>query len=79
MESTGVYWRPVYHVLEGSFELLLVNAQPVKRLRGRKTDVAPLVMCICSPCPVWPKAVMFCRLAGDGAAGVSSGPGPGAA
>jgi transposase len=39
MESTGVYWRPVYQLLEGGFELLLVNAQHVKRLPGRKTDV----------------------------------------
>jgi transposase len=39
MESTGVYWRPVYHVLEGAFELLLVNALHVKRVPGRKTDV----------------------------------------
>jgi transposase len=39
MESTGVYWRPVYHVLEGTAELLLVNALHVKRVPGRKTDV----------------------------------------
>jgi len=39
MESTGVYWRPVYHILEGSFELLLVNAQHVKMVPGRKTDI----------------------------------------
>lgn len=39
MESTGVYWRPVYNVLEASFELLLVNAQHVKQVPGRKTDV----------------------------------------
>jgi transposase len=39
MESTGVYWRPVYAVLEGSFELLLVNARHVKNVPGRKTDV----------------------------------------
>ncbi|MBI2526326.1 MAG: IS110 family transposase [Candidatus Rokubacteria bacterium] len=39
MESTGVYWRPVYHILEGSIELLLVNAQHVKAVPGRKTDV----------------------------------------
>jgi hypothetical protein len=32
MESTGVYWRPGYAILEGSFELLLVNAQHVKRV-----------------------------------------------
>jgi transposase len=34
-----VYWRPVYHILEGSFEVLLVNAQHVKAVPGRKTDV----------------------------------------
>lgn len=39
MESTGVYWRPVYAVLEGSFELLLVNARHIKAVPGRKTDV----------------------------------------
>jgi len=39
MESTGVYWKPVYHILEGSFTLLLVNAQHVKQVPGRKTDV----------------------------------------
>lgn len=39
MESTGVYWKPVYHVLEGQFELVLVNAQHIKQVPGRKTDV----------------------------------------
>jgi transposase len=39
MESTGVYWRPVYQILEGTFELLLVNAQHVKMVPGRKTDI----------------------------------------
>ena len=39
MESTGVYWRPVYTVLEPDFELMLVNARHVKHLPGRKTDV----------------------------------------
>jgi transposase len=39
LESTGVYWRPVYAVLEGSVELLLVNARHVKMVPGRKTDV----------------------------------------
>lgn len=39
MESTGVYWRPVHAVLEGSFELLLVNARHIKGVPGRKTDV----------------------------------------
>src|SRR4051794_9106905 len=39
MESTGVYWKPVYHLLEGRFELLPVNAQHIKQVPGRKTDV----------------------------------------
>jgi transposase len=39
MESTGVYWRPVYNVLEGQCELLVVNAQHIKAVPGRKTDV----------------------------------------
>jgi len=38
MESTGVYWKPVWHILEGQFELLLVNAQHVKSIPGKKTD-----------------------------------------
>lgn len=39
MESTGVYWKPVFHLLEGRFEVLLVNARHVKTVPGRKTDV----------------------------------------
>lgn len=39
MEATGVYWKPVWHVLEGQFELLLANPTQVKALRGRKTDL----------------------------------------
>jgi transposase len=39
MEATGVYWQPVWHVLEDAFELLLVNARHVKQVPGRKTDV----------------------------------------
>lgn len=40
MESTGDYWKPVYNLLEDTFEVLLVNAQHVKRVPGRKTDVS---------------------------------------
>jgi transposase len=40
MEATGVYWKPVYYLLEDDFELLLVNASHVKNVPGRKTDVA---------------------------------------
>jgi transposase len=39
MEATGVYWKPVYYLLEDDFELWLVNAQHVKNVPGRKTDV----------------------------------------
>lgn len=39
MESTGVYWRPVYAELEGSLQVLLVNARHVQMVPGRKTDV----------------------------------------
>src|SRR5215475_3919588 len=39
IESTGVYWRPVFNILEGDFEVLLVNAHHIKTVPGRKTDV----------------------------------------
>jgi transposase len=39
MESTGVYWKPVYYMLEDDFTLLLVNAQHLKHVPGRKSDV----------------------------------------
>ena len=39
MESTGVYWRPVFNLLEGHCEVILVNAQHIKAVPGRKTDV----------------------------------------
>jgi transposase len=38
MESTGVYWKPIWNVLEGAFELLLVNAAHIKNVPGRKTE-----------------------------------------
>ena len=39
MESTGVFWTPIYNILEGQFEIVLVNARHVKNVPGRKTDV----------------------------------------
>jgi transposase len=39
LESTGVYWKPVYYVLEDAFTLLLINMHELKRVPGRKTDV----------------------------------------
>jgi transposase len=40
MESTGVYWKPVWHALEGDFQLILANAQHVKAIPGRKSDMS---------------------------------------
>lgn len=51
MESTGVYWQPVFNVLEGQFKTWLVNAQHIKKVPGRKTDmkdaewIAQLLQC----------------------------------
>jgi transposase len=39
MESTGVYWKPIYAILEGAFEIVVANAQHVKKVPGRKTDI----------------------------------------
>jgi transposase len=39
MESTGVYWKPIWHVLDGQFELVLANALQIRSVPGRKTDV----------------------------------------
>ena len=39
LEATGVYWRPIYNLLEGDFEVLVVNAHHIKVVPGRKTDV----------------------------------------
>jgi transposase len=39
MEATGVYWKPIYNVLDGALELLVVNARHIKAVPGRKTDV----------------------------------------
>jgi hypothetical protein len=39
MEATGVYWKPVWHILDGRFGLILANAAHVKTVPGRKSDV----------------------------------------
>jgi transposase len=39
MEATGVYWKPVYNLLEGHFELVVANARHIKAVPGHKTDV----------------------------------------
>src|SRR2546423_58284 len=39
LESTGVYWKPIFNLLEGNFTVWVLNAQHVKNLPGRKTDV----------------------------------------
>lgn len=40
LEATGVYWRPVWHVLDGAVELVLANAQHIRNVPGRKSDVS---------------------------------------
>src|SRR4051812_27034796 len=39
LESTGVYWKPVFNILEGRLPVILVNAQHISKVPGRKTDV----------------------------------------
>jgi transposase len=39
MEATGVYWKPVWHVLEGEFELMLANPAHIRNVPGRKSDM----------------------------------------
>ena len=39
MESTGIYWKPIWNLLEDAFDLMLVNAQHIKAVPGRKTDI----------------------------------------
>ncbi len=39
VESTGIYWKPIFNIFEGDFDVVLVNAQHVKNVPGRKTDV----------------------------------------
>jgi len=39
MEATGVYWKPVWHVLEGRFTLILANAMHIRNMPGRKSDM----------------------------------------
>jgi transposase len=43
MEATGVYWKPVWHLLEGKFELVLANAAHIRNVPGRKSDVQDAV------------------------------------
>ena len=51
MESTGIYWQPVFNLFESHFKLLLINAQHLKKVPGRKTDmkdaerIAQLLQC----------------------------------
>ena len=51
MEATGVYWKPVWHILEDDFELMLVNARHVKQVPGRKTDMSTRRGCASWPRP----------------------------
>jgi hypothetical protein len=39
MEATDLYWKPIWHILEGRFELVLANAAHIRNVPGRKSDV----------------------------------------
>jgi len=39
MESTGIYWKPIFNIMEDEFDIVLVNPQHIKALRGKKTDI----------------------------------------
>jgi transposase len=41
MEATGLYWKPVYNILEGHFELTVANARHIKAVPGRRVDRRP--------------------------------------
>jgi transposase len=51
MEATGVYWKPVWHILDdGDFQLILANAAHVKNVPGRKTDVNDAIGAVSETC-----------------------------
>ena len=54
-EATGVYWRPVWHMREGRFELVLANAQHIKNLPGRTSDVNDATLVTAAWAAVWVK------------------------
>src|SRR6266508_159640 len=80
MESTGVYWKPVYYMLEDAFECHLLNARHLRNVPGRKTDVADAAW----SCELVEHGLVrpsSCRPADPGAARVDplpQGPDPGA-
>ena len=57
-EATGVYWKPVFNLLEGNFEVLVVNAQHIKAVPGRKTDVKDALV-DCRPLAAWSAQSQF--------------------
>ncbi len=59
MEATGVLWKPVWNILDGSFELLLVNPRELKQVPGRKTDIKD-AQWIAQLLAAWLVAQQFC-------------------
>ena len=43
MEATGVYWKPIWHILDGRLELVLANAAHMRNVPGRKSDVNDVI------------------------------------
>src|ERR687891_1766778 len=67
MESTGVFWKPVYNLLEGlDFTLLVVNAKHIKAVPGRKTDVIKLSSVASNVVGVSGRAMLEALVAGEG-------------
>src|SRR5262249_52149303 len=52
MESTGVFWKPIFNILEGRFQVLLVNARHLKQVPGRKSDIQRLPV-DCTTAAMW--------------------------
>jgi transposase len=60
MEATGVFWKPVWAILEDDFECVLVNARHVKQVPGRKTDVSDAAW-LCQLAEAGLLRASFCR------------------
>jgi len=59
MESTASYWKPIFNILEGHVEIFVVNAQHLKAVPGRKTDIKDAEW-IADRLATWPASPQFC-------------------
>jgi transposase len=61
MESSGVYWKPVWNILEREFTIVLANAQHIKNVLGRKTDQKDAEW-LCAVATAWSSAGQLCTV-----------------